>query len=656
MAITSAVSYIRETLRQQATEDSDYYKRILHFFELHVPASVGALGQTTFLFPLILPPQSYSFEEPFMVSLTETQGGGLWAEENGMVRRVIHLRGNTGFKPRPLKLMYQNAQPVDLSPDKKSYSRMLPSMVLDSISGQRHFQYLQDSVFRTYADLKADPATAKDTRLIYHNPQDQEHWVVVPSRFTLSRDKGSPLIYNYDIELFAVEKAEAVSADFSEDQSIFEAVKDGLRMIKKGIDLCQGALNDLIALEGFLMSYVSNIDTLISAAQGFLTNALDYVEGRIELIEATYDYVADHLTDWENAAGTISAYMEANAGDKTIPDEVLQKVRKMSDGFALILTNPAAFEQPTEAAVRRARENQEFRRSISFARSAEALASETPASFDAVRTRGTSLTPGDVQIGDGDILAGSEIPVYHNARQVTIGADDTLPSLAAKYLGSSRLWQYLAIFNDLKPPYIDHQAGSALVAGVGTGSIGSGGASGSQERPFTGVLGVGSKILIPSNLRSVQDMGTLPVLGVRAELSAEEQALGTDFALEAVEGLAGSSRALYDIPIDTELGSTDAKLVRGLSNLEQAIQMRLLTEQGTDLMYRNLGVKRLVGLGSTVVDFELARFRISQAISADPRILSVRSIQLAQESDLLEVDLVAEIRGFQETQTVHTTL
>lgn len=656
MAVASTLAYVKELLRQKMAQDENFQKRFLHFFELQVPKEVAYIENLTFLFPIILPPQSYSMEEPFAAELSFTQGGGLWAEENGIVRRIIRLRGNTGWKPRSLKVEFNSPKAVDIANSKQSYSRKLPDTVLSAISGQRHFQYLQDSVFRTYADLKADPATAKDTKLIYHNPQDMEHWVVVPNRFTLQRDRSQPLLYNYDIELFAVERGEDIDADFSEDKSIFDLVKGAMSLVKLGLDLLQGAINDLIALEGVIMGFVKNIDTLIARGVEVGEAVQDYVEGRAELIDATFDYVAAHLTNWETAAGTIAMYMDRNEGDKSVPEEVLQKIRKVADAINLILAHPELFEEPVEAAVRKTREDQEFRRGINSNRQVQALISPAPTSFEAVRERGTELTPGDVQIGEGDILAGSTIPVYRNARQIVLTADDTLPSLAARYLGDARKWQLLAMFNGLKPPYIDTQASPPLARGVGTGSTGIGGASGPLERPFNGVLGIGSKIAIPTNTRSVQDMGILPVLGARTELPAEERALGADFCLEAVPVTVNSSQVKYDIPIDTEMGSTDAKIVRGMANLKQAIVIRLCTEQGTDLLYRRLGVKRLIGLRSTLVDLELCRFRISQAISGDPRIVTVKSVDLVQTDDMLEVDLVAEVRGFSEKQEIHTTI
>ena len=199
--------------------------------------------------------------------------------------------------------------------------------------------------------------------------------------------------------------------------------------------------------------------------------------------------------------------------------------------------------------------------------------------------------------------------------------------------------------------------------GVGTGSTTTGTATGADESPFSKTLGVGSKILVPTNQKSALDMPLLPVMGVKTEESAENQFLGTDLELAAVSGLYGSSRAVYDIPIDTERGSVDARLIAGKKNLGQAITIRLLTDRGSDVLYRNLGVHRIVSLNFTPLDLAVARFRVVDAISGDARVSSVQLIRFeqgeegsAQSADQLKVDLTVRIRGFSESRPIQVVL
>jgi len=125
MAI-SLVNFMSERLRQgMAGGDNKFFKQYTMFFELRVPQEMSFLANATFLFPLIVTPDTYNLSEPFTVEATPTQGAGLYVEENGIVQRVIRISGTTGFKPRKLHSS-GTAVLMNASPYKKSYSRGLP--------------------------------------------------------------------------------------------------------------------------------------------------------------------------------------------------------------------------------------------------------------------------------------------------------------------------------------------------------------------------------------------------------------------------------------------------------------------------------------------------------------------------------------------------
>jgi len=661
---SSLMAFVKEKARQRITDDTDFLQRYLYFFEMRVPMEVATVGGFLgFLFPLILPPKSYTMTEPFTVEATPTQGGGLYVEENGIVQRTIRIQGNTGFKPRPLKLRLGDAFPAILDSSQKSYSRELPELIMDKISGQRHFQYLQDAVFRTYADLKRDPATAAETSLIFHNPKDRESWLVVPKEFTLSRDSGNPLIYNYSIDLLVVDKADRVNADFSEDKSIFDSIKDTLRSLKKGIDLISGAVNDLTALVADIKSVVNIIDNILDAATGIIDAVTNFVEGVTELIETPYQFVESLIAMSESARAMVNSFNELADRARNIPDTIDQKLAAIQDGAEIIGSYPRSFERSVDTLIREKREQQESRRSLSNERKQDALGFGSPSTFDEVRSLGTQLTAGDVQSAEGEITTGSLVRNYRSAREVEIEDGDTMAGLAARYMGDARLWQYIAILNGLKPPYIDSQASAPLVGGAGVGSTASGSATGSDERPFSKTLGVGSKVLIPTNQMSSLDLPVLPVAGVRTSEPAENQFLGTDLLLVAVGRYYGSSREQYDIPIDSEMGSVDVQMVAGVNNLSQAIIIRMLTDRGSDALYRDLGVHRIVSLGFTAMDMSIARFRVVDALSHDPRISSVRLNRFSQgdadsplTADQLKIDLSVGIRGFAKSRPMQVIL
>ena len=149
----SAIAFTKEMIRQGVNQDFNFFKRMLYYFELHIPTLAYGGGavpgvSNSFMFPLILPPESYSLEEPFAVELTPTQRGGLYSEENGIIFRKIRIKGNTGFKPRMLKtygsLGNPSTPPVpmtttpialdNMEPAMTSYSRSLPITLFAKIS------------------------------------------------------------------------------------------------------------------------------------------------------------------------------------------------------------------------------------------------------------------------------------------------------------------------------------------------------------------------------------------------------------------------------------------------------------------------------------------------------------------------------------------
>jgi len=640
---------ISEVLRQQNSKDYNYLLKFIYFFELKVPDELAAqhlaaqeLGPM--LFPLIVGPNSYTLSEPFSVESTPTQGGGLIVEENGIIQRTIKLEGNTGFKPRGLSRNGNVASLLYTKPQNRSYSRTLPWFTLDAISGQRHFQYLQDAVFRTYADLKRDPATSEGTYLIFHNPKDDEHWLVVPRDFTLTRSASSPVMYNYSIDLLVVDRAEAVYADFSEDQGLIDAVKNAVAMVKAGLALVSGAINDITALVGEITNFVKDIGKIIDGVTEIVEAAGNFANGLSALIESPYTLI-ESVTGLVDAAGeTLEKFEDLGSDVKKFPDTVKQKFKQLGDGLDLIGAHPEVFENPAIALMRQVRAAQELASSTSRATLESAAASLAPASFSEVDALGTGITPGDVTSSRGELGIGRAVMRYTSSITIDIGQGDTLTNLAARYLGDARLWQQIAVVNGLRPPFMNDLASTPLDT---------------DEPVFGGTLGVGAKILIPSFVKPPQNRPLLPVLGVRAEESSEDHLLGTDLKLERVGGRDGAP--MYDFAVDVERGSVDIKTVSGVANISQSIISRISTDRGSDILYKKVGLRRVIGLHITPLDLELVHFRFRECINQDPRVSSVRSLTISSGEgsdppDAIIVDADVELVGFTQSVNVRVVV
>lgn len=669
----STLEFYKEKARQAKTEDFNFLKRLLYFFELVVPPQIGGVGEkVNFLFPLIIPPEFISVSEPFTVEATPTQGGGLYVEENGIVQRDIVIKGNTGFKPRVLQTASAPTRtnpiksaaraslgaltdmgssvgaPYVLPTESKSFSRSLKLNILAAISGQKHFQYLQDSVFRLYADLKKDPATAVDTTLKFHNPRDDEHWEVIPKKFMLERDKARRFLYNYTIELLAVGPAEATEFNLSEDKTILDQFRDKLGTVKKGLDLVNGSINDLTRLTGELRTSIADIDVIIDSANRIKSNVQDFVDGTTNLIESSHRTLTNLVDSVDVALLSASTAARAEAVNE-IPETPTNTMRTLIKGLEVIGASPELFTEESNNEFITVKDQQNKSKIFTEEEIGLAKNTESPTTYSGVDKLGTSLSQGEAIAIDGEIDLNSEPFTYSSTYKVPIQQGDMLVSLAAKYMGDARLWQYIAIANGLRPPFIDD------IASLDLSRVG-------DESPFNEALGIGSYINIPTNNPSTTNYPLLPVLGVTLDEPVENHLLGVDFALDPIYNKLDetvtpfSNRVLYDIPIDYEKGATDVKLVEGLSNIKQSIIMRVVTERGSVLLYKNFGLSPIIGSGFTPSDLENAKYRIREAVLSDPRLGSIDRLILTQNNDALTMDLDLALRGFSELKSLQASL
>lgn len=672
----SPLKLVLERTRQDAAQDANFFRKMTYFFELRVPQSIALGPISTFLTPLVLPPESYSMEEPFTLQATPTQGGGLYVEENGIVQRTIKLEGTTGFAPRYFPKGFVGTSV--LTPEKASFGRVLPNAVATNLSGQRHFQYIQDAVFRTYADLKRDPATSEETFLLFHNPKDDEHWLVAPQKFSLSRTADKRVLYKYSIELLVLDKAEALDADFSEETNLLDDMKNALGAINRGLGMISGAINDLTALAGELTNLVKGFATIIDTATSIITAARNFVDGVTNLINAPYA-ILNSLNELAEAAGFgIEEQEEATPDIVQVPYVVRQKLRMLQDGVNWIGIHPEVFITPAVKKAQKLKERQSLATSASRETLEEAENTPPPTTLTEVENLGTEITQGDAIAAKNETQVAVATPQYTSTQETPITQGDTLVNMAAKYLGDARLWQQIAIVNGMQPPFVTDVASVPLPTGAPPGSsVGAGTGGGTptpgpepgpaagepttsvqqvsqpDETPFPAALGKGGQVLVPNYRKPPQKIPLLPVLGVTAQETAEVHLLGTDLQLGEISGT--GTRKQFDLQVDTERGGVDAKKVRGLDNIGQSCVVRLTTEKGTDIMYKKLGLDRVIALNITPVDLETVRFRFIEALTNDPRVSAVPRFVFSADEDAVDqviIDADVELRGFTQNTNI----
>jgi nucleoid-associated protein YgaU len=171
--------------------------------------------------------------------------------------------------------------------------------------------------------------------------------------------------------------------------------------------------------------------------------------------------------------------------------------------------------------------------------------------------------------------------------QYTWRAGDTLQSLALRAYGTTARWSEIAEFNGLRSPR--------------------------QWGDGTPIM-VGDTINVPQDIE-LETRGT-----VRGDL------FGTDLAFDL--------RAK-----DITLVDDDIKLTSGRYNLEQALALRMLTEQGESYILPDYGLP--VRVGGTSADREVAYLasHVRDQLVRDSRVRDVRDVSVLVEGDTLAVSV-----------------
>src|SRR4030066_80533 len=662
----STIEYAKEIARQQKTSDFNFLRHMLYYFELVIPAAGGNNGKQNFLFPLVLAPEAISFVEPFSVEATETIDGGLYIEENGIIKRELVIKGNTGFRPRLLQTTPESnsspirktvsaltsglvstapvvAKPDVKAPINKSYSRNLPTKLLSAISGHKHFQYLQDSIFRTYSDLKKDPVTSVGTILKFHNPKDEEHWEVVPLKFSLDRSVDKRFLYNYTIELLIVGPAEVTYFDYSEDKTILDQFKDSLNMVKKGIDLITGGVNDLIRLQGEVRCIISDITSILDSVTRISDSVRQFIDGNTRLIESSksinlsvIDLIEDNIF--------ISVKLNNSGRVRDMPIEVVQPLRRIVRGLEYISIDPKLYSNNPNEVIVEVKSSQIKSKSSSDAIDFS-LGLDQPTSFKDLIDIGGGFSLGEALSIPGEINIDSTPEIYISAIPIEINLGDTLSSLAAKYMGDYKLWTYIAIINGLRPPFVND------IATIDLTKI-------SDESPFKDSLGIGSKILIPTNTPASVNYPLLPIIGTEIIEPIENQILGVGVRIDSVDlhNNVYSDNTKYDVPINFEKGATDIKIVEGLPNIVQCLVLKAITEQGSYILHKNFGINSVIGSGFLLSDEENIKYRIKESLLSDARIVDITKIDLSFIQDQLLIELTLSLRGILDSKTIQIIL
>lgn len=610
-----------EEQRQLSTGDTDFYAPQVVIFELILPQSVTGAGGS-YLFPLQLAPQSISITEPFGVESTVTQDAGLFTEVSGVSQRRIRISGHTGFWPQPFDAnVPQFANP----PSGRSFGRVLPQVNELALSGKRHFQHLQDHVFRIYSDHVRDPATSSETFLTLHLVTEGEAWLVTPMSFTSSRSAQQPLLYPYDIDLLVLDKAKLNPAGAAnQDKSLIGAIKNAYQATAAFLTRATAAVGDLTAVQADLSRTVHSVGATLGQVNSLIYAVSQFVGGTVELVRSPYQAINSLAQACESACAVADNARILGASIYAWPRPIVQRMRAIETACEQLALASGAFVQPARSLQRQ-----------QAVATASAAATPNFASFADIAALGSAPLASDAALRAAPTQLGIGDSGYLGTTAYVVQQGDTLASLAARYLGSATQWSVIAAANGFLPPVVP----SAVAAQAAI-----------DDRPGGTILTVGQTINIPTRTAPPTDSPDVAVVGAPPTATAEEQLYGTDLRLLRRED------GQLDLGLGTTDGLPDLGTVSGIDNVEQAAGVRLATERGTAQMYPQMGLQPVVGTSQTATDVAALRLRVSQALLDDARVVAVQGLTLTQQADAIVVSAGVLLRNRGQATQLNLTI
>jgi hypothetical protein len=589
---------IAETARRALTGDSWYVDQQPYVLELITNPIGAALIRnspvTMITFPL--GPKQYKVGRHYRQTITPTLGG-LIAEERGLLWRSIVISGSFGLAPK---------FGVDLSifPEENG-----PPTAIYKLSGPGWTKRLLRNYFDNYAMLKANPDAAADTRLVWHDIRKDEHYVVVPELVEIDRNAGDRHQDPYTIQFTAI--ADAAGLTFAiptQALGFLAGAVAVLSEINSAVNMVNSAIQEASAIVGQVRYYAQAIDSVIDNTVRIVSSAQDFLDGVTDTISVGRTFINSVVDAWEEVQALIEQVTD-------IPATVRANYAMAIDGLDAISAQRSAFGETyaeKSGRIEEAEKGQAGRASRTALD--EASEQSPPVSASAM---GRGLTSTAKALVDAGVYErrGRSFANYTGFTDYTVTAFDTLESIAAAKLGDGSLWYDIALVNGLKPPYLT--------------SVG-----------MPGTVKPGDKIAIP-------------VLNTERSAAASDPDLDpllTDFEWdEAPASKPGRPAVTFAINQATR---TDFKMVSGVDNFSQALQMRTWTERGALPLNPEYGIRRVVGINRSDAEISILKLNLRENFRADPRTKLVGAIRLNATDDLVDIDVDVVPIGQETTQSV----
>lgn len=638
------------------------HDRASYGFMLFTPKYANGLE---YLFKLN--PQSVEMDEEAAITITPTQGGGKFIENQGSIFKDIIINGTTGFLPlknfkgvQGPSLLQQAAARI-VSSDNTSAQQSF-----SKASGYHEFHKLR-SIFREYLQIhRVDKVEVrKQTSLFWVNLKDNEVWLVEPLSFRTSRASRSPMTYNYSIRLRTISRATfgSVPPDLStvtQATSFLGAVRQSLVVIRDRIDAVNALLQESLSFFNQYRNLRSLVVSILDTGTDLSANLTKIASGAADVIDLPRSVLY-------SATANIASVFEGiqNAADLvvSVPIDTLDGLTSMRQQIDFVLARNDLFEKKWTNAWGDAIANFNAAYGVegdasSFLKdgtSRNALMEATPTSGESIYQFAQRVT--------GDATRAHEIIVLNNLRWPYFA-----PSQEERSPGTVAPGDPVLVPTD----FATNTNNNLVTTSVGTKdrtykdevltssstTLEKSGVDHLRPNEWIGYTveiltsaAAGQSRLIVSNTESQlvvdKPWTTNPPTNALFRIYFKRV---TQSVRTGMEELLGIDLRIAENPLthtwDLVRDSTgDISTIRGQDNLNQALTVKFLTTQGELILHPWFGLKPTFGQRGTPEALFRLRLFFEQTLLSDSRIESVENLIVRQERDMYLTEAKLAVKG-----------
>lgn len=467
-------------------------------------------------------------------------------------------------------------------------------------TGMHEFMNLRN-IIRNYQDVKKDPALSAKFEMVWQNGKEGEFWVVEPLSFKTKRDAANNRVtFDYDLQLRTLRKIEFKHwqrpSETDTHKELNSIARFNARMAENSRNL-SGALNTLntnlnkvtIATQKTLTSIISNGTDVLTAVSNVITSGSRVFSIPRNTLWQLANSARAFFQSMQDLNGELNAYRQL--GIVTSGIVVGHSAKMLANTYTSLFCEESLFKEVDTTVLSRRIE---------------------PYRNPVLNNKIGNATKNNLEVAN---------IVPSSSKSVSVVMDhDNIYSLAYRLLGDSGRWKELVLVNNLKPPYVDPTGDGKTVL-----------------RPM-------SPILYPSSAVSTTT-AIAPDLTIQDPLVSR---LGRDIRVTSNTALGGT--VLYDLSVSN---SGDLDITEGVPNLEQSIELRFATEQGSLPLHPTYGIAASIGSKATVRTIVGQQLNIRSSLLSDARISSIDSLNINLEGNVLSVKSKISVADVNQSVSVN---